>query len=65
VCHAGECPMEKKCLKKVTLKCECKRIKKECVCKDVGKKTLDCDQTCKQEQKKKQQVIKWTITFVI
>lgn len=55
VCHAGSCPMDNKCQKKVTLKCDCKRMKKEFVCKDVRKKTLDCDQTCKEEQKKRKE----------
>ena len=52
--------MEGKCQKKVTLKCVCKRLKKECVCKDVNKKTLDCDETCKKELKKKKEV-KYTV----
>ncbi|XP_052077440.1 NF-X1-type zinc finger protein NFXL1-like isoform X1 [Mytilus californianus] len=54
-CHAGPCPMEKKCIKKTTRKCACKRIKKEVVCKDVTSKVLDCDEKCKEEQEKKKE----------
>ena len=57
--------MEGQCLKKVTLKCGCKRIKKELICKDVKSKVLDCDGECKEEQKKKKEVCVKLFKFVI
>lgn len=55
LCHPGACPVENACTKKITLRCGCRRIKREFICKDVKIKILECDTQCKEEKEKKRQ----------
>ncbi|XP_071087920.1 NF-X1-type zinc finger protein NFXL1-like [Haliotis cracherodii] len=60
-CHNGACPNADQCKKKVTLRCSCRRKKKEVICHTVQrpdggeKAVLDCDDVCEKtkEEKKK------------
>lgn len=48
VCHSGACPNINICDKKVVLKCRCKKIKKEILCKDKAVVPKpECDANCK------------------
>lgn len=54
VCHSGECPNIGICEKKVSVRCKCRRKKKDFLCKEVkGGKKLDCDDICQQEKERK------------
>lgn len=48
VCHTGLCATGESCKKKITLRCPCKRIKKEMQCSTQQKKVtvLSCDDEC-------------------
>ena len=48
VCHSGSCSDPALCVAKVTLKCDCKRIKREFPCVQVQAKTaiVSCDEKC-------------------
>ena len=56
-CHSGPCSKPQDCHKRVTVRCPCKRQRKECPCPLVtsGKIKLECDGVCaiKLEEKKK------------
>ncbi|KAJ8298481.1 hypothetical protein KUTeg_025012 [Tegillarca granosa] len=58
ICHPGICPNAGFCEKKVTLRCKCRRRKKEAICKEVPEnhKKLECDEICKQEIDKKKKI---------
>lgn len=57
VCHSGECPNIGKCEKKVSVRCKCRRKKKDFLCKEVkGGKKLECDDICQQEKERKKKV---------
>ncbi|XP_015921379.2 NF-X1-type zinc finger protein NFXL1 [Parasteatoda tepidariorum] len=47
-CHAGECASRENCKKKVSLRCPCKRIKKEVICSSLinNESKIICDQEC-------------------
>ncbi|XP_059151561.1 NF-X1-type zinc finger protein NFXL1-like [Physella acuta] len=48
ICHSGACPNINSCDKKVVLKCRCKKIKKEILCKDKAVVPKpECDTSCK------------------
>ncbi|XP_005090830.2 NF-X1-type zinc finger protein NFXL1 isoform X2 [Aplysia californica] len=52
VCHSGVCPNVDKCEKKVTLRCKCRRIKKEMVCRQKATAVKPvCDENCKSNKK--------------
>ena len=34
-CHSGQCSRETDCIEKVSIKCQCKTVKKSFVCKDL------------------------------
>merc|ERR1719427_2046388 len=55
-CHHGDCLTNEQCTKKITLKCKCKRIKKEIRCQqlyidDKIQQNIKCDDVCKQLKK--------------
>ncbi|KAF7643392.1 hypothetical protein LDENG_00240120, partial [Lucifuga dentata] len=50
VCHPGVC--EEKCQQKVKLRCTCKRIKKEMACWHSAGCVVECDDTCRDQQRK-------------
>ncbi|CAL9694794.1 unnamed protein product [Knipowitschia caucasica] len=54
LCHPGDC--EAQCLHKVKLRCPCRRLKKEVQCHLSAQTRLQCDNTCKEQQKKVTQV---------
>ncbi|BFZ15022.1 hypothetical protein BsWGS_18061 [Bradybaena similaris] len=59
VCHSGPCPNTNRCQKKVTLKCKCKKIKKDVVCAERGAVSkLECDFNCRSNQKNGDEVDK-------
>ncbi|XP_023231990.1 NF-X1-type zinc finger protein NFXL1-like [Centruroides sculpturatus] len=49
-CHPNECPPNEVCKKKVTVRCSCKRIKREYLCNVVTSNniTIECDEVCKE-----------------
>ncbi|GAB1601514.1 gem-associated protein 5-like [Argonauta hians] len=57
VCHPGEC-CPNGCEKKKSLRCPCKRRKKEFICSMVtsGKAQVKCDEVCKEIQLKQKQI---------
>ncbi|XP_039677850.1 NF-X1-type zinc finger protein NFXL1-like [Perca fluviatilis] len=54
VCHPGVC--EEKCQQKVKLRCPCKRIKKEFPCSLSAQCVVQCDDACRDQQRKVSQV---------
>lgn len=56
-CHSGPCSLPEDCHKRVTVRCSCKRLRKEFPCPVLtsGKVKLECDEIClaKLEEKKK------------
>uniref|UniRef100_A0A669AZ31 Nuclear transcription factor, X-box binding-like 1 n=1 Tax=Oreochromis niloticus TaxID=8128 RepID=A0A669AZ31_ORENI len=54
VCHPGVC--EETCQQKVKLRCPCKRIKKEVLCSLSAQFAVECDDICREQQKKVSQV---------
>eukprot|EP00899_Mesostigma_viride_P018045 jgi/Mesvir1/26241/Mv05719-RA.2 len=55
MCHGGPCPQPTQCKRKVTIRCPCRRLKKEVVCSQLqaaaGPSTLlPCDEQCAKEQ---------------
>ncbi|XP_031734918.1 NF-X1-type zinc finger protein NFXL1-like [Anarrhichthys ocellatus] len=53
-CHPGVC--EEKCQQKVKLRCPCKRIKKEFPCSPSVQCVVQCDDACRDQQRKVSQV---------
>jgi len=56
LCHPGTCSRSNQCERKYTLKCKCKRQKRDVKCKERDSEKLECDDKCKQEQEKKKNV---------
>uniref|UniRef100_A0A8C6SFY5 Nuclear transcription factor, X-box binding-like 1 n=1 Tax=Neogobius melanostomus TaxID=47308 RepID=A0A8C6SFY5_9GOBI len=54
LCHPGPC--ESKCVHKVKLRCPCRRIKKEVQCHLSPQSQLQCDDACRDQQRKVSQV---------
>ncbi|XP_070785533.1 NF-X1-type zinc finger protein NFXL1 [Enoplosus armatus] len=54
VCHPGVC--EEKCQQKVKLRCPCKRIKKEFPCAQSAQCVVQCDNACRDQQRKVSQL---------
>lgn len=54
ICHPNNCPTNEVCKKKVTIRCFCKRIKREYLCNAVtsNKIAIECDEICKELQEK-------------
>ncbi|XP_054863590.1 NF-X1-type zinc finger protein NFXL1-like isoform X3 [Amphiprion ocellaris] len=50
VCHPGEC--EDRCQQKVKLRCPCRRIKKELQCCVSAQCVVQCDDTCRDQQRR-------------
>lgn len=50
VCHPGVC--EEKCQQKVKLRCPCRRIKKEVLCSLSAQFAVECDDVCREQQRK-------------
>lgn len=52
-CHPGECPTSFECQKKVVLRCQCKRLKKDFQCWELQKtsEVIKCDDVCKKLKK--------------
>uniref|UniRef100_T1IPI9 NF-X1-type domain-containing protein n=1 Tax=Strigamia maritima TaxID=126957 RepID=T1IPI9_STRMM len=47
-CHPGTCPVTNDCKKKISLRCPCKRMKKDVFCHVSKKIKFDCDEKCDQ-----------------
>ncbi|XP_052793796.1 NF-X1-type zinc finger protein NFXL1-like isoform X2 [Mya arenaria] len=58
LCHPGACSRADQCERKVTVKCKCKRQKRDVKCRDSNKEKaqLQCDDKCKQEIQRKKQI---------
>ncbi|XP_037614854.1 NF-X1-type zinc finger protein NFXL1 [Sebastes umbrosus] len=54
VCHPGVCA--EKCQQKVKLRCPCRRIKKEFPCSPSDQCVVQCDDSCRDQQRKVSQV---------
>ncbi|XP_008298555.1 NF-X1-type zinc finger protein NFXL1 [Stegastes partitus] len=54
VCHPGEC--EDRCQQKVKLRCPCRRIKKELLCCVSAQCVVQCDDTCRDQQRRVSQL---------
>uniref|UniRef100_A0A673BKI4 Nuclear transcription factor, X-box binding-like 1 n=1 Tax=Sphaeramia orbicularis TaxID=375764 RepID=A0A673BKI4_9TELE len=50
VCHPGVC--SEKCQQKVKIRCPCKRMKKELPCCVSAQCSLQCDDTCREQQRR-------------
>lgn len=50
VCHPGECELG--CQQKVKLRCSCRRIKKEVMCLQSHQTVVQCDDVCRDQQRK-------------
>ena len=53
-CHDGACPSAVKCQRKVTIRCGCRRIKKEFRCSDATE--VSCDAECARILREQEQV---------
>ena len=53
-CHDGVCPSADKCQRKVTIRCRCRRIKKEFRCSEATK--VLCDAECARILREQEQV---------
>ncbi|XP_071786319.1 NF-X1-type zinc finger protein NFXL1-like [Asterias amurensis] len=56
-CHPGDCSKSEDCIHKVSIRCSCRRRKKDFPCKDVreGNAKVKCDTSCKQAMEKQEQ----------
>ncbi|XP_056156091.1 NF-X1-type zinc finger protein NFXL1 isoform X1 [Lampris incognitus] len=56
LCHPGRC--EERCQQRVKVRCPCKRIRKEFVCSRARQDQclVECDETCRDQQKRADQV---------
>ncbi|XP_052277513.1 NF-X1-type zinc finger protein NFXL1-like [Dreissena polymorpha] len=57
-CHAGPCTRADQCERKTTIRCKCRRQKREVKCRNAEseKANLQCDEKCLEEQDKKKKV---------
>uniref|UniRef100_A0A1A8QTQ4 Nuclear transcription factor, X-box binding-like 1 n=1 Tax=Nothobranchius rachovii TaxID=451742 RepID=A0A1A8QTQ4_9TELE len=53
-CHPGVC--EEKCQQKVKVRCSCRRIKKEVLCSQSAQCDVQCDDICRDQQRKVSQL---------